>query len=73
MGLKYVARVGISYPDGKGGESRAEPGQEVPATVVEVSQWLLGQGLVEAVETEEGGDERGENPWKRRSSAARRA
>lgn len=43
---RYVAVVGLNYPDGKGGEKRIEPGQPVPAEVVAAHGWLLTQGSV---------------------------
>jgi hypothetical protein len=50
-GLSYVAKVGINYPDGKGGEKRVEPGEPVPVAVVKNAPWLLEQGLVEKAES----------------------
>lgn len=43
---RYVAVVGVNWPDGQGGEHRAEPGEDVPAYVVEHAIWLLEQGAV---------------------------
>lgn len=47
---RYVAVVGLNYPDGKGGETRVEPGQSVPAALVAENAWLLEQGCVRAAE-----------------------
>lgn len=27
--MEYLVKVGLNYPDGKGGERRAEPGEKV--------------------------------------------
>lgn len=46
----YVAVVGINWLDaqtgGPGRERRAEPGEPVPAGIVQRSPWLREQGLV---------------------------
>ena len=38
---EYRALLGISYPDGKGGEIHLERGDSVPAAVIEGAPWLL--------------------------------
>lgn len=47
MAVIYVAVVGVNWTDSKG-EHRAEPGEQVPASVIKRSPWLLEQGAVRA-------------------------
>lgn len=47
---KYTVLVGIDYPDGKGGELRAEPGDVVDDLPAKSIGWLTEQAIVALVE-----------------------
>jgi hypothetical protein len=53
---KYRVKVGINWPDGKGGERRAEPGKTLTAIDLKGAavEWLLDIGALEPVEGGEG-------------------
>lgn len=50
MAVKYIARVGIDYPNEKGEYVRVEAGEPIAAFAVKQAPWLLEQGQVEKVE-----------------------
>ena len=56
-GREYEVRVGINWPDGKGGERRAEPGDTVTAADLKTAKsgagWFLRIGAIVG----KGGDE----------------
>ncbi len=47
---KYRVLVGINWPDGQGGERRAEPGDSLTAAELKGAdvKWLLDIGAIEA-------------------------
>lgn len=50
---RYRVLNGLNYPDGQGGEKRAEIGDVVDDLPVSSLSWLLEQGHIEAVAAEE--------------------
>lgn len=44
---RYRLRTGVNYPDGKGGEKRAEIGDVVDDLPAESVAWLLSDGHIE--------------------------
>lgn len=45
--MRYRVITGINYPDGKGGENRAEPGDIVDDLPEQSAKWLLRDGHIE--------------------------
>jgi hypothetical protein len=46
---KYRVLIGINYPDGQGGESRAEPGAVVDDLPEKAAKWMLRDGIIEQI------------------------
>lgn len=51
---RYLVLNGLNYPDGMGGEKRAEIGDYVDDLPESSIPWLLEQGHIEGMQTEEG-------------------
>lgn len=56
---RYRAAAGINWPDGKGGERRAEAGDVLTAADLKTAKDLRGLVAIGAVEPLEGDDEDG--------------
>lgn len=48
----YLVKNGLNYPDGLGGENRAEIGEVVTDLPASSIPWLIEQGHIEEVEDE---------------------
>lgn len=56
---KYRVVIGLNYPDGKGGEKRAEPGETVNDLPLTSVSWLLEQNCIELIEAAPAAEEQG--------------